>query len=463
MAIQAKLPKDIVTRVRQLASEATRSEGAFDRAQQQYDRATKGLIQTARDLAIQLYAIAVDYADRPEAIDAELTRLSIRVKQSSSVYIRICRLAFEDENTSEEASSRVSRYADLIGRAHASGMSKDHFATLASAGITAALRNLTGEAAEPVQIGRKEAEKLLGREVELEGIKLGVADGTELQLLARYQGGRVVLYGIVPPAVSDTLDVLKRIGGKKLSEARKLGDVFPEILRTIKLVGSASDTHVASYSVGRSAAQFVMEKDAAVAVLSFPKNLDFASGSTISLPAKEWGQVCASIVPFFRQPMEASFDGKKLVVRVAGLDGEPLRDWLHKKNKKRPQVGDTIEDRLEIPISSTNVATSTRQPKLKSSFEFSQAQLAPLLGLKVTAGYVGIELGDAGIKTKVAKSKGKTGDFLSRKSLRVVKSAASKLLRLSATNSLQTSCEGGYFGISTTVRDFSFSVFVPMA
>ena len=47
--------------------------------------------------------------------------------------------------------------------------------------------------------------------------------------------------------------------------------------------------------------------------------------------------------------------------------------------------------------------------------------------------------------------------------LSMTQPAASKLLRLSATNSLQTSCEAGYFGISATVRDFSFSVFVPTA
>lgn len=459
-AVAKSIPKDRINKLRELAAEASRSEANFEKAAKHLKTAGSSLVTAARELATQLYAIACDYWDQPQAIDAELNRLSLTVKATSSVYIRICRLAFANEDTDR---SRISRYANLIERAHKQRMSKDAFAKLASSGLKGALNKVFAEIIdEPMQLGRREARKLLGGEQVFDA-QLGpdVKDGTELQLLGRYEDGKIVLYGMVPPDLADPTLILKKIGGAKLSEARKLGDVFPEVLRTIKLAGSDKDTKlVGSYVVGRSTCQFVVESNGCIAELSLPKRLDFSSGTDVASSAKIWADVCKTVAIVGKKPLEATFDGVNLKLSVGGLKGEPLIDWLAKK--KKPTWGAVHDDTIVIPISPLSAVKTARVSRSKGATEYDQQQMDVLLTYKPSATFTEIQFGADRIATRAVKSKSKTGNLVSRKSLRLLKDAARKLLSWS-NGTVSASCVGGYVVLEASNREFAYSFSVPTA
>jgi hypothetical protein len=459
-AVATSIPKDRINRLRDLAAEASRSEIAFDKAAKQFKTAGGNLVTAARELATQLYAIACDFADQPELIDAELNRLSLTVKPTSLVYIRICRLAFANEDTDR---SRISRYASLIEQAHKKGMSKDAFADLASSGLTGALNKLFAEVLdEPVQLGRREARKLFGGEQVFDAhLGADVKNGTELQLLGRYEDGKIVLYGMVPPDLADPTLILKKIGGAKLSENRKLGDVFPQVLRTIKLIGSVNDAAlVGSYVVGSSACQLVIESKGSFAELSFPKKLDFMSGTDVALPTQTWAQISETVGIVGKQPLEAAFDGTSLKFSVGGLKGEPLVDWLAKK--KKPATGAVQEDAIVIPITPLQTAKTVRVGRNKGSEIYDKQKMEALLTFKPTTAYTDIQFGADEVTVRAVKGKGTTGNLVSRKSLSQLKAASRKMLGWS-NGKLSGSCVGGYVVLEASNRDFTYSFSVPTA
>lgn len=97
----------------------------------------------------------------------------------------------------------ISRYARLIEAARDKGLSIEQFKAEVENGIAATMKSLGVipiDKPKAIALGRVEASKNLSNmSFPLKGVvpPAGVNDGDELELIARYVNGQVVVYGMI--------------------------------------------------------------------------------------------------------------------------------------------------------------------------------------------------------------------------------------------------------------------------
>jgi len=136
------ISKDLVNELKSLAVLESKDDASFESARQRYEKTGQKLVSSSANLAIALYNFVLRYADQPTLVDDKLNELEIQFKNTSSVYVKIARLAFDDvrDENGNVSRTRVSRYASVIEAAHTQGLSSGVFKKTLEGGVTQALR-----------------------------------------------------------------------------------------------------------------------------------------------------------------------------------------------------------------------------------------------------------------------------------------------------------------------------------
>lgn len=432
------ISKDLVNELRKLAIVAEKDEANFRTARDRYVRATNSTLKSSGVFAIALYDFALRYAEQQDLVDAELARLNIKVKSSSSVYYRIARLAFDDPSGEDVNLPQASKYGQLIEDAHKLGKSHDDFVKLVSAGIENARKKLApvSDADMKLQLGRSVASSLLqNKQFAIDGMGLpeGVSEGDEVELLARCENGQIVVYGMVPKSKRGPAAILSKLGAAELGSRRQRGDIFPDMLRTIKLVATQKHyaTGVGTFTQSSDGVQFLVSANGSHAIISASLDADFLGGKALSLHLSEWMRICTTMSLLQGQPLQMAFDGKTLTASVEGSDIYDLNAWFEEKRKRNTAGkvdGATISIDLEPMVLPADLLSDE---EWTVAGEYAAEQLNPLFDFKPDQKFASVSFSSAGITVTSAKVKVANEVALTRKTLSVVKSVCRKLERLS--------------------------------
>ena len=432
------ISKDLVNELRRLAGVAEKDQTNFQSTRDKYVRATNTTLKSSGVFAIALYDFALRYSTQPALIDAELVKLNIKVKPSSSVYYRIARLAFDDPSGEDVNLPQASKYGQLIEQAHKLGKLHDEFVKLVSAGIDNARKKLApvSDADVKLQLGRSVASSLLqNKQFAIDGMGLpeGVSEGDEVELLARCENGQIVVYGMVPKSKLGTAAILAKLGAAELGSRRQRGDIFPDMLRTIKLVATEKQyaKGVGTFTQSSDGVQFVISANGSHAIMSAALDADFLSGKALSLHLSEWERICTTMGLLQSKPLQIAFDGKTLTTSVEGSDIYDLNAWFEEKGKRNTTGkvdGVTISIDLEPMVLPADLLSDE---EWKEVGQYTLAQLSPLLDFVPDQKLASVTFSSAGITVTSAKAKVAGETALTRKTLSLVKSVCRKLERLS--------------------------------
>jgi hypothetical protein len=330
--------KDLVKELQRLALAANENETAYEVAKQRYIRAATDALSSASQFAIALYEFTLEFADTPKLIEDKLTELGLQFKSTSSVFNHIARLAFKNIEEGNAKRTRTHRYATLIERAHQRGLSSKDFKTLVANGLRNAERKLF---AEPVakdtralKKARDIASKFINEETfELTGAKLAeeIKEGSELQLLAEYKNGKITVYGVVPPSLSDTEAILAKLVASSKKPEKHKHDVMRDMLAVIKLVTKTSDDKAtASYKVKENKFYFVVSAKRGTAVLTASSEFDLFQ-QDITLSVADWGRLLSTLIPLRKHITSIDASASEIVVSVDENEIPDIATWVTEK------------------------------------------------------------------------------------------------------------------------------------
>lgn len=466
------ISRDLVNELKRLAVLASKGDEDLEKARKRYLRAGEAVVSTSSQFAIALYDFALRYADQPKLIDAKLDELGIQYKRTSSVYVKISRLAFDDarDSNGEVSRTRVSRYASIIEAAHSAGRTADEFKKSIERGVTQALRKLRdfGKAAEDntVELGREIASSLIGkRTFAIDQIPLpaNAAEGDDVELVARVEGGKLVVYGVLPLSVSNVRNVLSKLGTPSKAEADNAGSVLPDMLRAIKLVtGSKNAEDKALYDVQGDVVRFAVFGANSDAVLTAPASLGIFGSGNLTLKVGEWRRTIETINPLRKQIAAVSAENGKITVQF-NENAVPDVDAWFEANGKLKKIGVSDGSTLNIDVKASNVEHDYLTAlKWSDAVSLTEKELKPLLDFKPTKKHVAIAA-VAGVLKPTASDKLMQDHInLGRKSLSAVQGAAKKMLRLS--KELEVERADGYMRMTAKYDDgFELSLIVPAA
>lgn len=434
------IPKDLVNELKRLAIAAVADEDSFEKAHDRFVTAGKRLSTSASEFAVTLYTFAQQYASQPALIDAKLLELRITYK-SPSVYHRIVRLAVDDVPNKDKDAVRmqISRYGRLIERAHTKGISTEEFRKGVNKSITATLKSLGAIPADKkkaIALGRAEASKLMANMTfPLTGFAAPhpMNEGDEVELVARYENGQLVIFGMIPPSIAEAGSSLVKLGKSLLPTSKRPLALLPDILRTLKLVSNAKDNSLlATYKVDKSFVHLTVAGKKAVAVLSAPIELDFLSKKTITLTVQEWGQLCSTLIPITKEIESVAFDGKVLVATVDDALIPNIGKWMEKKGKVIAiATAEAVDNELQIALASRKGGTSVVGGSAwKNSVAFTESDLRPLLSFKPSKAVAAFQLKPGQVSVKSAASDVTGHVNLKGPQLKILKTISSKLFRL---------------------------------
>ena len=421
-----------------MAVVASKDDEAYDEAVRRHDRALKATISSSAELAIALYNFALRYAEQPGLINAKLKELGIQSKRDTSVYGKIARLAFDDlsDPDAQVSHPRISRYAQLIEAAHNGGMSADDFKKLVAIGVTKARERLLGAPQQPsndvLEQGRGIVSGLLeNRTFPIDQLPLpsNVNEGDDVELLARVEGGKLVVYGVVPNNLSNAQAVLKKLVSQQPG-APKIGDILPELLLTLKLVTAQKDADcIATYVVSGDQITFTVTGPKAVAWMIAPATMDFIGGQSLALKAEDWRRLLNTLNPIRKHIQSVSFDGAKMQVDVNEKEVPEINKWFEKA-RKAISIGKAKGNSLEIGLDQhVEGDTVLKSSGWKGATSFTEDALKPLLEFKPAKQYVSFSIADSPLAPTSSAKPIAGNQNIVRVNLSILKSAAKKFLR----------------------------------
>jgi hypothetical protein len=455
------ISKDLVNELKRLAVLASKDDVALEEARMRYVRAGEGAVSTSSTFAIALYDFALRYADQPRLVEAKLDEMGIQYKRSSSVYVKIARLAFDDTRDSkgEVSRTRVSRYASIIEAAHAAGRTADEFKKSVERGITQALRKLRdfGKAKDDssIELGREIASSLVGKRtfaIEQFPLPENVTEGDDVELIARVEGGKLVVYGVLPPDVSNVRSVLSKLGTPSRTEAGQLGKLLPDMLRSIKLVTGSQDADAkALYDVQGGLVRFAVFGSKADALLVAPANLASFGMGALTLEVGEWRRIIETLNPLRNQIAAVSVEGGQIGVQFDEQAVPDLDNWFE-KNGKPKKIGISDGAALHIEVQESKVEHDyLSELKWTDAVSVTEKEIKPLLDFKPTKKLVAIAFASAKLQPTASDKPLKDHINLGRKTLSVVQGAVKKMLRL--CNELQVDRADGYMRMKAKYDD----------
>lgn len=431
--------KDLVTELQRLALAANENETAYEAAKQRYIRAATDALSSASQFAIALYNFTLEFANTPKLIEDKLTELGLQFKSTSSVFNHIARLAFKNIEEGNAKRTRIHRYATLIERAHQQGLNSKEFKKLVTNGLRNAERKLFSEPAakdtKALKKARDIASKFINEETfELTGAKLAeeIKEGSELQLLARFENGTITVYGVVPPSLSDTEAVLTKLVASTKKPEKHKHDVMRDMLAVIKLVTKVSDDKAtASYKFKENKFHFVVTSKRGTAVLTGSSDFNLFQ-QDITLSVADWGRVLTTLIPLRKHISSIDASPTEIVVSVDENEVPDIAAWVTQKGHGiaiGKASGATLlielkgsQEHLEEPTGRWDPLATVPAEKIEGYFKF-----------KPTKKYASVDFGDGDtIKFVAAARQSDDHTLLTKSAYRQLKAACSKMKSLAA-------------------------------
>ena len=470
MAKALVISKDVLNELKRLALVMDKDIASLEKAQRQYVQASGRIANSTAEFASALYRFALEYADEPALIHAKVAEASITTKLSSSVYYKIARLAFDDGkgDASQVNLAQVSKYGSLIQAAHTAKMSADDFAERVGVSIDHLLKKLlpngSADAVDKIDLGRQAIARFsLGKTIDLQDLDIpdGFADGDDVELLARVENGKLVLYGVVPKEFGNPAAVLQRIGARELTAKRKVGDLFADIGRTIKLVttfaGGVGQVGLMGVHDGR--AKFLTSAYGNVAQVSFPLAENFLGSSHLQLTVVDWSKIVATVSALKGLPLAVSYSADTLIVDADIPDGKTLDIWLEKR-KKPITIGRADGSKLAVDLVPTKDRPNKMPDKSGSKQRvLSAADYDAIEGAKMPKKSLWLATDDDAVEFHTEEKSG--GFAISKGALNAFKSVAAKLRRL---GQVEMSIGGKHMRLDCTAEnDVSYIVAITLA
>lgn len=435
------ISKDIVNELKRLAVLASKDDSFFDEARLQYERAGQMLVSSSSKLAVALYDFTLRYADQENLVEAKLTEHGVQFKRTSSVYVKIARLAFDDvkDEKGEVSRTRVSRYASIIQSAHAKGYTAAQFKKSVENGVTQALRKFSSAdravSNDAVALGRELASSLAGKltfQIDQFPLPENAAEGDDVELLARVEGGKLVVYGILPQNVSNVRGVLSRLGAREVTEALHAAQLLPELQRAIKLVSGKKDGSCkASYAAQVDQVRFSVFGPSASAVLVAPIEMNIFAGTGQVLKLDDWVRILETLAPLRKHITAVSSNANDLLVQLDEHQVPELTKWIE-QNKKVIRIGKAVGSTLQILLEQQELGEDGFAGLTwDTAAVYSSDEIKPLLDFRLSKKLVSFRP-QAGAVLPVASEKAQKDHInLGRKALSSTQAAIRKMLRLS--------------------------------
>lgn len=454
--------KDLINELWRLAREAQKDTDTYEKAHRQLVTATGRSAASTANFATALYDFTLRHADQTKLIAEQLNALKIKVKSTSSVYYCISRLAFANEipADSDVSLSQVTKYADLIEAAHSRAATAEEFARHAEVGIARVLQAFapksSPEIERKVELGRDLVKgHFASQEVELDQIDLPswLEDGEHVELVARVEKGKLVVYGLLPPSLTNVDAVLQRIGTKELADKRRRSDLFSNISRTIKLVAGKSNVGaVCALALHKDKLRILVQSGSDFAACSLPGDQDFLDGSSPSFAVPTWLKMCEMIAVLKGYALSFSHANNSIVVEVA--DTASSLTELFRTKKKAIVLGSSKGTVLTMPYDPLTLPKAPPKLPAPKTLALSVDQLGGLTKHKpnkLTYLHWGTEEVEIGDKSRhdVVLSKGQFLRFAS---------ILQKFGRLADTATVDT--DGRYVRVSATNGDIDHLAFI---
>ena len=430
------VPKDLVKELQRLAYEASENEDAFEVAKQRYIRATTDALSSASQFAIALYKFTLEFISTPQLIEDKLTELGLQFKSTSSIFNHITRLAFQNIEEGNAKRTRIHRYAGLIEKAHKRGMDAKEFQKLVENGLSNAERKLFAETGtkdtKALKKARDIASKFMnGEEYVLTGATLAedIADGSELQLLARYEDGKITVYGVVPPHLSSTDAVLTKLIASTAKAEKQKDDVLRDMLAVIKLVTKTTDDKaLASYKVKDGKFHFVVEGKRGTAVLTASSDFDlFQRDLTFSVFT--WGRLLSTLIPLRKHITSIETSATEIVVSVDEREVPDITKWVLEKNHVLT-IGKASGSTLLFELKSNKEHLEEPTGRWEALGSVAAASVADFFKFKPAKKYTTIAFKDDALKFGSLARLADDHTHLTKPSYRQLKAACAKLKKL---------------------------------
>lgn len=442
------IAKDLVNELKRLALLASKDDSAFEKARQQYEQAGQTLVSSSSSFAVALYDFALRYAGQPDLVEAKLHELGIQFKRSSTVYVKIARLAFDDtrDEKGEVSRTRVSRYAGIIEAAHAQGLTSVQFKKAVERGVTQAMRKFNTPSQKPafdaVELGRELVSALAGKQtfaIEHFPLPEDAAEGDDVELLARVEDGKLVVYGMLPSNLSNVRGVLSKLGTQDVIEGLRSVQMLPELLRAIKLVTGTKDVScLARLSVQGNQVHFAVLGPAASVVLVAPIEMNVFERDSIVLKVGDWRRIVETLNPLRKQIISVSSSASEIAVQFDEKHVPEVDKWFE-ANGKAKRIGVSTGSTLKIAVEELDFENGSLADLVwKDAVAHKREEIAPLLDFKLARKLVSFPQEAGTLKPSVADKALKDNINLGRKAFSAVQGALSKMLRLSDVITVDT-------------------------
>lgn len=435
------ISKDLVNEMKSLAVQAVSDDASFEAAHEKFVAAGTRLSSSAASFAAALYDFALRYASQPALVNDKLRDLGITFK-SPSVHQCISRMAFDDVpgKDTDAIRQKTWRYGRLIELAYEQGKSADEFKKLVNKSIASAMQKLGAapqDTSTAIDLGRQHASKLFANQsVPLATFSLPstveLNEGEDVELLAKFEGGQLVVYGLVPPSMGNPAAVLTKIGTPLLPKKKAPLALLPDLQRALKLATSdKDDKSLATYDVRDERLHFTVATGTATVELSASSDYDILSGNTLTLPVATWARLFSSLAPLAKVVRDVTFDGKMLIALTKDDATTNLGRW-YEENSKVITIGKAIDAALHIPLKGEPVSThAVESSTWQHATTVNKDELEPLLSFKPSEAVATFKLGTKALAVR-SSTKPVAGQVnLKRKHLSLLKKASAKLLRLS--------------------------------
>lgn len=426
--------KDLVTELQRLAVIETEDYKAYESAKLRYAQAAHQSLSSRSEFATALYKFTLAHAETPQLIQDKLNELKIQFKSTSGYYSHISRLVFKNLPDGDAKRQRERYYAQLMKLAHEQGYTAEKFTKLVASGVEKAIQRLSQQLGMPtssqsLKKARQIASKFFNEETyELTGATLAedIEEGSELQLLARYENGTIIVYGAVPPSLSNTEAVLTKLIASTVKAEKHKHDVLRDMLAVIKLVTKVSDDKsVASYKVKDGKCNFVVAGKRGTTILTGTSDYDLFSRN-ITLTVADWGRLISTLLPMRKHIASIDTSDTEIVVNMDELAIPDIPKWVLEKKHvltAGKASGSTllfelkaIKDHLEEPSGRWETLGSVAADKVEHAFKFKPAKK-----------YTTIAFSDGVIKFGSLARLAENHTHLTRSSYRQLKAATAKM------------------------------------
>ena|GEM_PF-2439757 len=287
------------------------------------------------------------------------------------------------------------------------------------------------------------------------------AEGDDVELLARVEDGKLVVYGLLPSNVSNVRGVLSKLGAKNKADDLKLSEVVPELLRTIKLVTSVSDAEcLAAYQPHDDHLSFTVFGPKAKAVFTAPKESGMFGSNPITLRVDQWRRITETLNPLRKHIVSISSDDTQISVEFDEQAVPDVNKWLE-ENGKAKQIGIGSGSSLDITVDAqTSETDELASLEWTDGVSCSKEDFELLLNFKPSKKYIAFALKDGAVKPVASDKALKDHVNLTRKSFSVVRAAIKKMQRLSPK--LTAYQADGYLRLSCSYSEcYQLSFVVP--